>query len=533
MGSHFGQMQLHLTHTGDLSDMHYHNPVISGFHPDPSICRVGEDYYLVTSSFEYFPGVPLFHSRDLVHWRQIGHCLTRASQLLLHQARASGGIYAPTIRYHHGVFYMITTNVTGGGHFYVHTRDPFGAWSEPVWIQGEGIDPSLFFDEDERVYFTHTGPAGISQHEIDLATGQVGEARMIWEGTGGQYPEGPHLYRINGVYYLLISEGGTEYGHMLTVARSASPWGPFESCPANPILSHRSTSSPIQATGHGDFVQDPAGNWWVVFLGIRPNGHWSCHHLGRETFLAPVAWTAEGWPAPGRLAHQGPALHEVHSAEQVALEMEGPDLAPHSWPAKAPRDDFNAPAFGLSWNFLRNPRPEDASLSERKGWLSLKGSAVSLNEADSPAWVGCRQEHFEVNVTAKMEFGPGADNEEAGLVVWMNERHHYEVAVTQREGRLVALVRRRIGSLIAEVAKHEIAPGPITLELTADRNLYAFALQTAQGLRIELAQAETKYLATEVAGGFTGVYFALYATGNGAPCASPAFFDWFEYRSLG
>ena len=547
--------------------MYYHNPVIPGFHPDPSICRVGEDYYLVTSSFEYFPGVPLFHSRDLVHWRQIGHCLTRSSQLPLHQARASGGIYAPTIRYHHGIFYMITTNVTGGGHFYVQTRDPFGAWSEPVWIRGEGIDPSLFFDEDEQVYFTHTGLTGITQHEIDLATGRVGEARMIWEGTGGQYPEGPHLYRINGVYYLLISEGGTEYGHMLTVARSASPWGPFESCPANPILSHRSTSNPIQATGHGDFVQDPAGSWWLVFLGIRPNGHWPCHHLGRETFLSPLVWTAEGWPVPGRAPQEVKGEdgegetgrrgdktphHRVPPSpppplppplpRQVALEMEGPDLVPHSWPARAPRDDFNAPVFGLFWNFLRNPRPEDASLSERKGWLCLKGSAVSLNEADSPAWVGCRQEHFEVNLTAKMEFAPGADNEEAGLVVWMNERHHYEVAVTRREGRLVALVRRRIGSLIAEVAKQEIAPGPITLELTADRNLYTFAVQPAhpasrpnfgEGLRIELAQAETKYLATEVAGGFTGVYFALYATGNGAPCVSPAFFDWFEYRSLG
>ena len=507
--------------------MYYHNPVIPGFHPDPSICRVGQDYYLVTSSFEYFPGVPLFHSRDLVHWRQIGHCLTRASQLPLHQARASGGIYAPTIRYHHGIFYVITTNVTGGGHFYVHTRDPFGAWSEPVWLQGEGIDPSLFFDEDERVYFTHTGSTGILQHEINLETGQVGEARMIWQGTGGQYPEGPHMVRINAIYYLLVSEGGTEYGHMLTVARSTSPWGPFESCPANPILSHRSTSSPIQATGHGDLVQDTNGNWWVVFLGIRPNGHWPCHHLGRETFLAPVSWSADGWPSVGSTAL------EAHEVGQVTLEMEGPNLTSHSWPAKIPRDDFNSPDFNLFWNFLRNPKPEDASLSERKGWLCLKGSAVTLNEADSPAWVGCRQEHFEVNVTTKLDFTPGAENEEAGLVVWMNERHHYEIAVTRRAGSLVALVRRRIGSLSAEVAQHEIGAGPITLEVTADRNQYGFAVQPAQGARIELAEAETKYLATEVAGGFTGVYFALYATGNGVPCTAPAYFDWFEYHPLG
>ena len=504
--------------------MHYHNPVIPGFHPDPSICRFGQDFYLVTSSFEYFPGVPLFHSRDLVHWRQIGHCLTRASQLPLHQARASGGIYAPTIRYYHGIFTMITTLVTGGGHFFVHTRDPFGSWSEPVWVQGEGIDPSLFFDEDERVYFSHTGRAGIMQHEIDLETGQVGEARMIWAGTGGQSPEGPHMYRINDVYYLLISEGGTEYGHMLTIARSTSPWGPFESCPANPILSHRSTSSPIQATGHGDFVQDINGNWWVVFLGIRPNGHWPCHHLGRETFLAPVTWTAQGWPLVGPPSTR---------PGQIGLEMDGPELASHFWPAKNPRDDFNRPDFGLTWNFLRNPKHEDYSFAERKGWLCLKGSAVCLNEADSPTWVGCRQEHFEVNVSAKLDFSPGAENEEAGLVVWMNERHHVEIAVTRRAGRLVALVRRTIGSLAAEVAEYPIGPGPVTLEINADRDQYSFAIQTEQSPRVELARAETRYLATEVAGGFTGVYFGLYATGNGTPCATPACFDWFEYHPLG
>jgi len=499
--------------------MRYHNPVIPGFHPDPSICRVGDDFYLVTSSFEYYPGVPVFQSKDLVHWRQIGHCLARPDQLPLEGARSSGGIFAPTIRFHAGRFYMITTNITNGGHFFVHTQDPAGEWSTPVWLEGRGIDPSLFFDDDGRVYFTYTA-GGIVQREVDLLTGVVGEERPVWGGTGGQYPEAPHLYKIHGVYYLLIAEGGTEYGHMLTIARSASPWGPFEACPRNPMLTHRSLLSPIQATGHGDFVQDAQGNWWVVFLGIRPNGHWPCHHLGRETFLAPLAWDAEGWPVIG-------------DAGRAALEMESDVLpSPHPWPSLPVRDEFDAPAPGLEWNFLRSDRVFRWSLSERPGWLRLYGAATGLDEAGSPAWVGRRQEHFDLRASTRLEFDPQADNEEAGLVVWMNERHHYELALTRRAGQLSVVVRRRIGSLSSEVACRPVPPGPLLLSVEASRDVYVFSIAPEVGPAVDLARAETRYLATEVAGGFTGVYLAMYATGSGQPCASPADFDWFEYNSL-
>ena len=220
--------------------MKYTNPIIPGFYPDPSICRVGEDYYLVTSSFEYFPGVPIFHSRDLIHWRQIGHCLTTATQLPLAQAGSSKGIFAPTLRYHAGRFYMVTTNVSVGKHFYVSTDDPAGQWSEPIWIDQSGIDSSLFFDDDGTVYFTWTKLNGIYQAEIAIQTGELKhEPQLIWKGTGGRYPEAPHLYKINGSYYLMIAEGGTEYGHMETIARAESPWGSFQPCPHNPILTHR------------------------------------------------------------------------------------------------------------------------------------------------------------------------------------------------------------------------------------------------------------------------------------------------------
>ena len=238
----------------------FRNPIIPGFHPDPSIVRVGQDYYLVTSSFEFFPGVPIFHSRDLVHWRQIGHVLTRPSQLPLDGARASGGIFAPTLRYHDGTFYMITTNVTGGGNFYVTATDPAGPWSEPVWLKGQGgIDPSLLFDDDGTVYFASNGGGpgasegrGIYLSTLDPKTGALASRpRLVWGGTGKRYPEGPHLYHVNGYYYLLIGEGGTEYGHMVSIGRSRSPWGPYEACPRGPILTHRDTEAdqPIQGTG--------------------------------------------------------------------------------------------------------------------------------------------------------------------------------------------------------------------------------------------------------------------------------------------
>ncbi|MBN1268315.1 MAG: glycoside hydrolase family 43 protein, partial [Kiritimatiellae bacterium] len=484
----------------------YRNPIIPGFHPDPSVCRVGENFYLVTSTFEYFPGVPVFHSRDLVNWRQIGHCLTRPSQLPLENARSSEGIYAPTIRYHDGTFFMVTTNVSAKGNFYVTANDPGGPWSEPVWVEQGGIDPSFFFDDDGRVYLSSTGPGdnrdgGIILSEIDVSTGKLlAGPRLIWTGTGGQYPEASHLYRINGLYYLMIAEGGTDFGHMVTIARSSTPWGPFEGCPRNPILTHRSTSSPIQNTGHADLVQASNGAWWLVFLGVRPN--WIWHHLGRETFLAPVMWDDNGWPLVGR--------HGM-----AALEMEAECLPRQPWPQAPARDDFDASVLAPHWNFLRDPREGDWSLAERAGWLCLRGSAVGLDDVGSPAFVGRRQQHFDCRVAACLDFHPLVDGEEAGLVARMNEAHHYEIAVTLFNGERCAIVRRRIGSLSAVVARRPIEEGVVIMAVEADRDEYRFLCGSEQEEPRLLARGETRYLSKEVAGGFTGAYLAMYATGNG------------------
>jgi xylan 1,4-beta-xylosidase len=454
----------------------FRNPVIPGFHPDPSVCRIGPDFFLVTSSFEYFPAIPLFHSRDLVTWRQIGHCLERRGQVDLSAAPSSGGIYAPTIRHYQGTTYVTATNVTGGGHFIVSTRDPFGPWSEPVWVDQDGIDPSLFF-EDGAAYFSSTiepGPGGphpvrpsfqrgIQQSVIDVTTGALLDGpRLVWTGTGGKYPEGPHLLRRGEFYYLVIAEGGTEYGHMVTIARSVSPWGPFEPAPGNPILTHRSTNSPFQAVGHADLVELADGSWWLVCLGVRPRGQWPCHHLGRETFLAPVTWTAAGWPEVGQRG----------MVEETGLAPALP--APAGAGAPPDPDDidgFDTATLGPTWNFLRAPRPERWSLASRPGWLRLTCGPPDLEDLDV-VFVGRRQEHLRCRASGLVDLDAGHPSAESGLVARMNERHHYEVAVTGTGPQRRVTARLRIGPLSQEIASRPTPPGPVELWIDATRGEY-------------------------------------------------------------
>ncbi len=499
----------------------FQNPVIPGFYPDPSICRVDDDYYLVNSSFEFFPGVPIFHSRDLVHWQQIGYCLTRKSQLNLDHARASGGIYAPTLRYHNGTFYLITTLVDKGGNFFVTATNPAGPWSEPVWVDQSGMDPSLFFDEDGTAYYTRhegMGDGFIGQARINVQTGKLdGEFKQVWKGTGGVWPEGPHLYKINGKYYLMIAEGGTSYRHMVTVARSDSPWGPFVPDPKNPILTHRDRAdSPIQALGHADLVETPDG-WWLVCLGIRPQGG-TLHHLGRETYLAPVTWSADGWPV-------------VNGNGKLEFTLPAPHLAPHAWKPEPVKDDFDQPALGLSWNFLRNPYAADFSLSERSGWLRLNGSAVTLNDQDSPAFVGRRQTDLACRAAILLSFDPQRENEEAGLVVRGNEKNHYEIGLTRKDGKRQVFFRRTLNGKVSEPVQYEeIGAGDFVLSVAAAPLAYEFFYQSGKGPAKKLGTALTGDLSSEKVGGFTGVFIGLYATGNGQSSTRPADFDWFEYR---
>ena len=379
------------------------------------------------------------------------------------------------------------------------------------------MDPSLFFDEDGEIYFTYYSPDGIMQALIDLETGVfLHPGRLIATSMVGKTPEGPHLYKISGMYYLMVAEGGTEFGHMEVIGRSKSPWGPFDACPHNPILTHRSLDHPLQMAGHGDLVQAGDGSWWLFCLAVRPQGYQPCHHLGRETCLVPVKWMEDGWPQVGRKGI-------------IDLEMTGPLPPAERSPIEPGRDDFDLPDLGLSWVFVRTPHPAFWSLAERKGFLRLHGSPGSLDQIAPLAFIGRRQRHFVVEISARMEFTPGAENEEAGLAIRMNEGHHYKIFISLRNKRTSLIVQRRIGTLVGDVASLLIMPGPVTLVFRADRDWYSMGFLVNNAFS-ELARGETRYLSTEVARGFTGVVIGMYASGNGKPCTTPADFDWFEYK---
>ncbi|MGP3918044.1 glycoside hydrolase family 43 protein [Nonomuraea sp. 10N515B] len=495
----------------------YDNPVIGGFHPDPSVCGVGEDYYLVCSSFEYVPGVPIFHSRDLVHWRQIGNVLDRPSQLSLPaEASASGGIYAPTIRHHDGRFYLITTNVDGGGTFIVTADRPQGPWSDPVWIDLPGVDPDLAWDEDGSCW---SAVSGNQVARIDPEEGKVLEGPYpIWSGTGGKYPEAPHLYQVDGWWYLLMSEGGTERGHAVSIARARSPRGPFEPGPVNPVLTHRGTARPIQSTGHADLVQAADGSWWMVLLGTRPRGHSPDFHvLGRETFLIPVTWV-DGWPVAGPVEERLPA-----------------PAAWHPFPEAPARDDFDDETPAACWVSPRS-RPDGSwSLTERPGWLTLHATGPTLDRPGH-TFIGRRQQHHDCRVTARLDPGPSS---RAGLSVRMDEAHHYDLEVSDGQARLIA----RIGPLRQCVAQHPVPPGPLTLAIDIRTRDILPPTATATGpvagpVGVEargpdtiafsandvlLAELDGRYVSTEVATGFTGRVIGMYATEGSAA------FDWFTY----
>ncbi len=502
----------------------FHNPILTGFHPDPSVCRVGDDFYLTNSTFEFFPGLPIYHSRDLVHWTQIGNALDRPSQLPLKGASDSSGLYAPTLRYWKGTFYLICDNVSGGGNFIVTAKDPAGPWSEPVWVGDYGMDGSLFFDDDGKIYYHRAGADngnGISQGELDPSTQKLkAPLRKIWEYQG-EWNEGPHLYKIKGTYYLISATGGTESHHQEVVARGKSPWGPFEACPHNPMLTERDDpQSPIQCAGHADLVDASDGTWWAIFLGTRPKDGMSV--LGRETFLAPVQWT-DGWPIVGEDHH-------------VALEMAAPQLKPFPVVAPKPKTVFSDAKLGPEWLHIRNFDPKNFSFEERKGYLRIHAAKDGLNNKwEEPAFVGQRQPAFRFTARTEMEFKPAQDGEEAGLCVRANEGNHYEIGMRKSDGKAQLFVRNRIMNreyLMAEepVALDKVRSDRVQLEISGSEDKYQFAWSADGKTWSTLAVSPSADLSREKAGGFTGTTLGLYATANGKDSKGYADFAWFELR---
>ena len=483
--------------------MKYKNPIIPGFNPDPSICRVGDDFYLVTSTFEFFPGVPIYHSKNLVNWELIGHCLTRDTQLPLQGAVVSKGIYAPTLRYHDGTFFMTTTNVSNGGNFIVHTKDIYGEWSEPVYIDQAGIDPSLYW-ENGICYFASNlsddpaAPQAIYVCEIDPFTGEkFTRSHCISPGCGGRHPEAPHMYKINDYYYLMMAEGGTEYGHMVTMQRSKNIYGPYEKCPHNPILSHRDTPGPIQATGHADIVEDQNGNWWLVCLAIRPIKDMHLHHIGRESFLAPLKWEND-WPV-------------VVNNGRIAFEMEGPLPGPAPTPVSHDFEDcFDKDMLDLRWTFVRNPNRECYQL--KNGCLNLVSGKDDLSTTGgSPTMIAARQQFFDLEMVAQLE-GEVKPGQHSGITAFYNSDYHYDIFVTKNTNGYEICLRKRVADIDVVVASHPINyKNSIRFKITSDAEWYTF-LYEKDGEFVELGRGKTTLLATEITHPmtFTGTFLGIF-----------------------
>jgi alpha-N-arabinofuranosidase len=513
--------------------MQYQNPIIKGFYPDPSICRVGKDYYLVNSSFEYLPGIPIFHSTDLFNWKQIGYGISRASQMEFEGCNPNGGIFAPTIRYHEGIFYITSTNVSrpgafspnGSGNFIITAKDPWGEWSDPIWITQGGIDPSIFFDEDDRAYFTSTknvtGEDGvfrsaIQMSEIDITTGKLlTESKVISEGCGGRFPEGPHIYKKDGYYYLILAEGGTEMGHRATISRSKNIWGAYESCPHNPILTAMNENDPsISALGHADLVETEDGKWWIVFLCQRLTEQYY-HHLGRETGIAPMEWV-DGWP----VVYGG----KVPTDE---MKVEGMPQVPIVRETNI-HTTFHESKLGLEWNFLRTFY-QDYQLNEEK--LIVTGNQYSLNDNATPAFIGRRQQDFECRMELSLSFQPEEEQEEAGIAIMHMGHGHYEMVLTRRGNQKVVLLRKTVFDMVTETVSEPVLVDELQLKIIADRYNYEFYYGIKDSYAL-LGTAKVKLLSSEVIGGCIGVFAGIYASGNGKACTSSAQVSWFDYEVL-
>ena len=511
------------------------NPILKGFYPDPSACRVGDDYYIVCSSFVYAPGVPIFHSKDLAHWEQIGHVLDRESQLPV-SGEISRGIFAPTIREHKGTFYMITTNVSYGGNFIVTATDPAGPWSEPYYLGDDapGIDPSLFFDEDDRCYYvgTRPNPEGVRYNgdweiwvqELDLNTMKLtGESMAIWKGAVKDviWPEGPHLYKKDGYYYLLHAEGGTGPEHAISVARSKELFAWFEGCPRNPIFSHRNLGKdyPIIYAGHGDLIDDKDGNYYIVMLASRPcEKHCS---IGRETFLAKVVWE-EGWPVIN------PGIGKLEDEVELPFE-EHPFPTENQWSDQLHfwTDELDQRLVGIT---KRNE--EIYSLSERPGYLRLYTRPERAEEMCYPSFLGLRQKDYSFKVNAGVDFKPANENECGGVVLFQNHENHLTAEIVLKDGKKLLQIRRCVKGAEQITSSVETTSDLTTIELQVKHQKATAYLVENNNYKLVEADIDLLPYTTEEAGGFVGCTVGMYTSSNGKDSNNHCDFAWLTLEKI-
>ncbi|MET0274658.1 MAG: glycoside hydrolase family 43 protein [Phenylobacterium sp.] len=511
-----------------VGDGQYRNPILSGFHPDPSLARVGEDYYLVTSTFAYFPGLPVFHSRDLVTWSQIGNAIDRPGQLDFGTLGLSRAVFAPTITHRDGTFYILNTCVDCGGNYLLTAKDPAGPWSDPIWIpEVDGIDPSFFFDIDGKTWLLNNGPPegeplyrghrAIWIQQFDLAARRpVGPRKVLVNGgvdisTKPIWIEGPHIFRRDGWYYLSCAEGGTAEGHSQVILRSRTVLGPYEPWAGNPILTQRGLPGdrpfPITSAGHAQLVQTQTGDWWATFLATRPYAG-DFYNVGRETFLLPVTWK-DGWPV---ILPNGETIPEVHAR---------PNLPRQAAAKTAVREDFDGAKLPLGWMAVRDPTSDWYRLAG--GALSLTARSEPLGGNGHPSYLGRRQQAAAATAGTRVRFTPSQDGDRAGLVALQSPDFFYALTVGQDGDRSVVRLERRAGPDDpihgVTLASAPVPRGaPIELKVEARGGLYDFAYATRPGQWTTLVQgADGQILSTKVAGGFVGVTLGLYAYSRSLP----------------